>query len=84
MTDKERAELERANRLVCSGLKNNVIGLTHWARRLETAVKIGAYDDADAPALNELTYIISVMLSRAQTLIDVDKVIAGEKNQPNS
>lgn len=84
MNDKERAELERANRLVCSGLKNNVIGMTHWARRLETAVKTGAYDDADAPALNELTYIISVMLQRAQTLIDVDKVIAEEKNTANS
>ena len=84
MTDKERAELERANRLVCSGLKNNVLGLTNWARRLETAVKIGAYDDADAPALNELTYIISVMLSRAQALFDVGKVIAEEKNTANS
>lgn len=83
MTDKERAELERANRLVCTGLKNNVIGLTHWARRLETAVKIGAYDDADAPALKELTYIISVMASRAQMLIDVDKVIAEEQRKAN-
>ena len=84
MTDGKRAELERANRLVCTGLKNNVLGLTTWARRLETAVKIGAYDNADAPALKELTYIISVMLSRAQTLIDVDKVIAHEKNDSNS
>lgn len=84
MTDEERAELERANRLVCAGLKNNVIGLTHWARRLETAVKIGAYDDADAPALNELTYIISVMASRAQMLIDVDRIVKEEKNKSNS
>lgn len=83
MTDKERAELERANRLVCTGLKNNVLGLTTWARRLETAVKIGAYDNADAPALKELTYIISVMLSRAQTLIDVARIVAEEKNQSN-
>lgn len=83
MADEKRAELERANRLVCTGLKNNVIGLTRWARRLETAVKIGAYDDADAPALNELTYIISVMLSRAQMLIDVDRIIVEEQRRVN-
>lgn len=84
MTDGERAERERANRLVCTCLKNNVIGLTHWGRRLETAVKLGAYDDADAPALKELTYVVSVLLSRAQTLIDVERVEFEMKTTTNS
>lgn len=40
--------------------------------------------DADAPALNELTCIISVLLSRAQTLIDVGRVEFEMKNTTNS
>ena len=84
MTDEERAEQEHALGLWIANVNNNVLGLQHWARRLETAVSIGAYDAVDAPALAELVYLASTALQRTQVLIDVDKVIAHEKNQSNS
>ena len=84
MTDEERAEQEHALSLWIANVNNNVLGLQHWARRLETAVKIGAYDAVDAPAIAELIYLASTALQRTQVLIDVDKVIAHEKNQSNS
>ena len=84
MTDEERAEQEHALGLWIANVNNNVLGLQHWVRRRETAVKIGAYDAVDAPALAELIYLASTALQRTQVLIDVDKVIAEEKNQSNS
>ena len=84
MTDEERAEQEHALGLWIANVNNNDLGLQHWARRLETAVKIGAYDAVDAPALAELIYLASTALQRTQVLIDVDKVIAYEKNKSNS
>ena len=84
MTDEERTEQEHALGLWIANVNNNVLGLQHWARRLETAVKIGAYDAVDAPALAELIYLASTALQRTQVLIDVDKVIAHEKNNSNS
>ena len=84
MTNEERAEQEHALGLWIANVNNNVLGLQHWVRRLETAVKIGAYDAVDAPALAELIYLASTALQRTQVLIDVDKVIAEEKNQSNS
>ena len=84
MTDEERAEQERVLSLWNDNVKSNARGLHHWARRLETAVRIGAYDAVDAPALAELIYLASTALQRTQVLIDVDKVIAHEKNQSNS
>ena len=84
MTDEERAEQERILSLWNDNVKSNVLGLQHWARRLETAVKIGAYDAVDAPALAELIYLASTALQRTQVLIDVDKVIEEEKKQSNS
>ena len=84
MIDEERAEQERILSLWNDNVKSNVLGLQHWARHLETAVKIGAYDAVDAPALAELIYLASTALQRIQVLIDVDKVIAYEKNKSNS
>ena len=84
MTDEERAEQERILSLWNDNVKSNVLGLQHWARRLETAVRIGAYEAVDAPALAELIYLASTALQRTQVLIDVDKVIAYEKNKSNS
>ena len=81
MTD---AEQKHALGLWIANVNNNVLGLQHWARHLETAVKIGAYDAVDAPALAELIYLASTALQRIQVLIDVDKVIAYEKNKSNS
>ena len=78
MTD---AEQEHALALWIANVNNNVLGLQHWARRLETAVKIGAYDAVDAPALAELIYLASTALQRTQVLIDVDKVIAEEQRK---
>ena len=57
MTNEERAEQEHALGLWIANVNNNVLGLQHWAQSLETAVKIGAYDAVDAPALAELIYL---------------------------
>lgn len=83
MTNEERAEQEHALGLWIANVNNNVLGLQHWVRRLETAVRIGAYDAVDAPALAELIYLASTALQRTQVLIDVDKVIAHEQRKAN-
>lgn len=70
MTDEERAELERRIQLYKSGLKTNARGLGASARRIEEAVKAGAYDELDAPALAELVAIIASTIQRVAWYLD--------------
>ena len=70
MTDEERAELERRIQLYKSGLETNARGLGASARRIEEAVKAGAYDELDAPALAELVAIIANTIHRVAWYLD--------------
>ena len=70
MTDEERAELERRIQLYKSGLETNARGLGASARRIEEAVKAGAYDKLDAPALAELVAIIASTIHRVAWYLD--------------
>lgn len=67
MTD---AEQKHALGLWIANVNNNVLGLQHWARRLETAVRIGAYDAVDAPALAELVSVLAHTQHRVAWYLD--------------
>lgn len=54
MTDKERDELVEQIELVEGMMEINVKGLVKQAKRVEYAVKSGAYRKKDALQLNEL------------------------------
>ena len=70
MTDKER---DRALAIVNDrkdALRSNVRGLGAYARRIETGIKQGAYEDGDAPALAELVNVAWWTLQRVAVFID--------------
>lgn len=58
---------------------NNIRGLSIAARRLETAQRIGAYNEIDLPVLAEFVCLAQHLLNRANFFIDVDKVVEYEK-----
>ena len=70
MTDEERDELQRRIQLYKSGLESNARGLGASTRRIEEAVKAGAYDELDAPALAELVAIIASTIHRVTWYLD--------------
>ena len=54
-------------------LSSNVRGLGAYARRIETGIKQGAYEDGDAPALAELVNVAWWTLQRVAVFIDDDE-----------
>lgn len=84
MTDEEREAWDHAIELYQGSLLWKTRGLTACARRLENAVKNGAYEKIDVPALAECLNVLVSALDRAMFYIDVDKATAEEKRQANS
>lgn len=79
MTDEEQAAWEHEIELRKGCYANNVRGLSLSARRLETAQRIGAYNEIDLPVLAEFVCLAQHLLNRAKYFIDMDKVIAEER-----
>lgn len=73
MTDEERDRtLDLINQRK-DAVSSNVRGLGAYARRIETGIKQGAYEDGDAPALAELVNVAWWTLQRVAVFIDDDE-----------
>lgn len=73
MTDEERDRTLAIVNGRKDALRSNVRGLGAYARRIETGIKQGAYEDGDAPALAELVNVAWWTLQRVAVFIDDDE-----------
>lgn len=84
MTDKERDELINRVERTEEFIKGEVEELAIMARRVEYAVKTGAYRKKDVLQLNELIGLLWQTFNRAEVFYDVERVKAEMKNTMNS
>ena len=84
MTDKENDELVKRVELAEEFMKGEVEGLVEQAKRVEYAVKTGAYRKKDVLQLNELIGLLWRTFERAEVFYDAERVIAEMKNTTNS
>lgn len=84
MTDEERDELIKRVELVEDLLKIDVMRLVKQARRVESAVMIGAYQKKDVLQLNELVVQLWRTFDRIELFYDAERVNEEMKNQSNS
>lgn len=83
MTDKEHDELIKRVELTEEFMKGEVEGLAKQAKRVEYAVKTGAYRKKDVLQLNELIGLLWHTFDRLEVFYDSEQVKAEMKNTMN-
>ena len=84
MTDEERDGLVKRVEAAEEVMKGEVEGLSILARRVEYAVKTGAYRKKDVLQLNELVVQLWRTFDRIEVFYDAERVNEEIKNQSNS